>query len=633
MESQQNDVVKILDGAWIAMCSNGDQKENAAKTTREAIEKIEEEIKGKKFFGGEDIGYLDLALGWISYWLPIWEEVGDMQIFDRFKCPSITAWINNFLNHPIIKQNLPPRDKMLVYFHKLRNELSYTFSASDREALLDFKSGLQDPHNVLSSWSGANCCEWYGIRCNNNTGAVVSIDLHNPYVQRGRYESYSDSYEFDYDFDESLWSLSGNISPSLMKLKSLRHLDLSFNQFNGIPIPDLFGSLENLQYLNLSHAGFRGTIPPNLRNLSHLEILDLHDFGLYVADLQWLRGLISLEHLVMNEVNLSLATDWFSTLNQLPSIVELHLSYCELFGNIPSPTTSLNFTSLAVIDLSYNNFRSVIPDWFVNISSLQYIDMSHNKLYGRIPLGLGEIPVWFGDGFSHLRILVLRSNSFTGEILFDLSKLNSLQVLDLADNYLNGSIPPSLCDLKTMSQEQRINTFFGHGMPGKSYEESLDVNMKGMFLKYTKTLSLVTSIDLSRNNLSGRFPQELTKLSGLVALNLSINHLTGIIPESISNMHQLSSLDLSSNHFSGSIPPSLSSLSFLGYLNLSDNSLSGAIPYTVGLLVPYLILAMKRSWSDVYFDFVDLIIYKLLVKIHRRRINNGRKSNKLRHRR
>ncbi|KAF7824382.1 receptor-like protein EIX1 [Senna tora] len=53
--------------------------------------------------------------------------------------------------------------------------------ASDGEALLDFKFGLEDPDNVLSSWNGTNCCEWYGIRCNNNTGAVVSIDLHGGY--------------------------------------------------------------------------------------------------------------------------------------------------------------------------------------------------------------------------------------------------------------------------------------------------------------------------------------------------------------------------------------------------------------------------------------------------------------------
>ncbi|KEH20685.1 putative glutathione transferase [Medicago truncatula] len=111
---------KLLNAAWIAMCNSGEEQEKALKVAREAIEKIEEEIKGKKFFGGDNIGYLDLALGWISYWLPVFEEVGSMQIIDPLKCSAITAWMTNFLNQPVINDSLPPRDKMLVYFQSRR---------------------------------------------------------------------------------------------------------------------------------------------------------------------------------------------------------------------------------------------------------------------------------------------------------------------------------------------------------------------------------------------------------------------------------------------------------------------------------------------------------------------------------
>ncbi|CAL0325016.1 unnamed protein product [Lupinus luteus] len=119
---------KLLDHAWIAMCSSGDVQEKALNIARDAMEKIEEEIKGlKKFFGGEDIGYLDIALGWISYWLPVLEEVGSMQIIDPLKHSATIAWMNNFLSHPVIKESLPPRDEMLAYFHSRRKALSSTF--------------------------------------------------------------------------------------------------------------------------------------------------------------------------------------------------------------------------------------------------------------------------------------------------------------------------------------------------------------------------------------------------------------------------------------------------------------------------------------------------------------------------
>ncbi|XP_011030495.1 PREDICTED: probable glutathione S-transferase [Populus euphratica] len=115
---------KILDAAWIAMCSLGEEKEKALKLAVEAMEKIEGELKGKQFFGGENIGYLDIAMGWMSYWLPVWEEVGSMKIVNALQFPATTSWMNKFLDHPVIKENLPPRDKMIIYFQNRSTELA-----------------------------------------------------------------------------------------------------------------------------------------------------------------------------------------------------------------------------------------------------------------------------------------------------------------------------------------------------------------------------------------------------------------------------------------------------------------------------------------------------------------------------
>ena len=106
------------------MCSVGEEKKRLLKLAIEAMEKVEEEIKGKEFFGGESIGYLDIALGWISYWLPVCEEIGSIQILDPLKFPATASWVSKFLNHPIIKDNLPPRQKMIPYFHERSKFLS-----------------------------------------------------------------------------------------------------------------------------------------------------------------------------------------------------------------------------------------------------------------------------------------------------------------------------------------------------------------------------------------------------------------------------------------------------------------------------------------------------------------------------
>ncbi|KAG4400532.1 hypothetical protein GLYMA_07G075600v4 [Glycine max] len=117
--------VMLGKAGWVAMSTSGDEQEEAMKEAKEMMEKIEE-IKGKNYFGGDNIGYLDIALGWIAYLVPVWEEVGSMQIIDPLKFPATIAWMTNFLSHPVIKDSLPPRDKMLVYYHSRRKELSST---------------------------------------------------------------------------------------------------------------------------------------------------------------------------------------------------------------------------------------------------------------------------------------------------------------------------------------------------------------------------------------------------------------------------------------------------------------------------------------------------------------------------
>ncbi|XP_028794117.1 receptor-like protein EIX1 [Neltuma alba] len=449
--------------------------------------------------------------------------------------------------------------------------------ASDREALMDFKTGLQDHGNVLSSWRSSNCCEWHGIQCDNNTGTVVAVDLHNPYWGPNSNSSH-EGYVFR--------SLSGEIRSSLMNLKLLRHLDLSFNTFNGVPIPEFFGSLENLQYLNLSHAGFTSTIPRHLGNLSHLQVLDLGFLELHVDNFQWINGLISLEYLAMNGVDLSLLKDWFDVLNQLPSIVELHLSGC----NLPSyirPLVSLNFCSLAVMDLSFNNFHSKVPNWLVNTSSLQHIDMSESGLYGRIPLDLGDMPnlLWldlsrtydltascsqlFRKRWEKIQIINLKDNKVHGKLPSSLGNMTSLTRLYLDSNAIEGSIPSSireLCNLNRFSSSR-------NNMTG-NLPEILEGTQTCPFKKPLHNLQYLVLRD---NQLGGKIPYWLGQLENMIGIDLSHNLFEGPIPTSFGSMKNLNILQLGKNKFNGTLPESLGQLSTLSGLDVSSNQLEGII--------------------------------------------------------
>ncbi|KAL1808545.1 hypothetical protein ACET3Z_025535 [Daucus carota] len=109
---------KLFYDAYTAMWSQGEEKEKLVESTIEEFEKIEEEIRGRKFFGGESLGFLDIALGWISFWLPLWEEVGSIKILDPIKFPGIASWVQKILSEPVIKEKLPPKERSVKYFQE-----------------------------------------------------------------------------------------------------------------------------------------------------------------------------------------------------------------------------------------------------------------------------------------------------------------------------------------------------------------------------------------------------------------------------------------------------------------------------------------------------------------------------------
>ncbi|XP_002532523.2 probable glutathione S-transferase isoform X1 [Ricinus communis] len=107
---------KCLYGTFDACWQEGEQKENAIASAMESLAFLEEQIKGKKFFNGEKIGYLDIVIGWIPHWLNVMEEVGAMKLVDSEKFPSLSEWVQSFNEVPLIQECLPPRDQIVDYF-------------------------------------------------------------------------------------------------------------------------------------------------------------------------------------------------------------------------------------------------------------------------------------------------------------------------------------------------------------------------------------------------------------------------------------------------------------------------------------------------------------------------------------
>ncbi|GKU97769.1 hypothetical protein SLEP1_g10861 [Rubroshorea leprosula] len=422
---------------------------------------------------------------------------------------------------------------------------------SEKEALLKFKQGIVDRTNRLASWHfNGDCCRWTGIVCNNVTGHVIELNLRVPTL--------------DYNYDSVAFEayvrswLGGKISPSLLHLKHLSYLDLSNNDFGGIHIPKFFGSLGSLRYLNLSYSVFGGKVPHHLGNLSYLKYLDLGKNNLHVETLHWLSSLSSLEYLDLSRVNLSQASNWFQALNTLPSLVELHLSHCQLPYKL-HPIASVNLSSLATLSLSRNSFQNLsMINWVFGLKNLISLDLSRNYIEGPIPYGLQNL--------TSLKLLDLSSNSFTSSIPnWSIFGLKSLISLDLSGNYIEGPIPYGLQNLTSLKLLDLSSNSFNSSIPNW-----LVLGLKNLI-----------SLDLWGNHIEGPIPYGFQNLTSLKHLDLSYNSLNSSIPNWLYTFAPLQSLKLGENLLQGKISSDIGKMNFVVDLDLSFNSFESQIPISL----------------------------------------------------
>ncbi|XP_034202253.1 glutathione transferase GST 23-like isoform X2 [Prunus dulcis] len=113
---------KVLPSIWESFTNEGKEQEEAIVEAKENLKYLEEEQKGKKFFGGEKLGFADIALGWLAHYESVFEDVAGMKLLTEEEFPLLSAWKLTFADAPIIKDNWPSRDKLVAKFQATRED-------------------------------------------------------------------------------------------------------------------------------------------------------------------------------------------------------------------------------------------------------------------------------------------------------------------------------------------------------------------------------------------------------------------------------------------------------------------------------------------------------------------------------
>ncbi|KAF2602197.1 hypothetical protein F2Q70_00028278 [Brassica cretica] len=372
-----------------------------------------------------------------------------------------------------------------------------------------------------------------GVWCDNSTGAVTMLRLQS--------------------------CLSGTLKPnsSLFRLRHLRHLNLTQNNFISSSLPSEFGNLSRLENFPKTSS-----LVQNLTMLSVIAVSDNHFSGTIPSSL-FTMLFLSLLGLRRNDLSGSFIIPNSSATSMLD---HLYLGHNHFEGNTIEPISKL--VNLKLLDLSFLNTSYPIDvSPLFSLKSLVGLDLSANSISPASLVSNTDIP-------TNMESLLLQGCGIT-EFPKILKNLEKLEFIALSNNRIKGKIPEWLWNLPRLTSVFLPYNFIN------GFEGPVDVLVN----------SSVKNLEIGANCFEGAVP----------ILPLSINFLEGSIPDEFYTSASLRELDVGHNRLTGKLPRSLLNCSSLEFLVVDHNRIKDMFPFWLKALpnLKVLILSSNKFYGSI----------------------------------
>ncbi|EEF41893.1 glutathione s-transferase, putative [Ricinus communis] len=109
---------KLLPTTFKIECAIKEEKDKIIHEVHEHLKLLEHELKHKEheFFGGLELGYLDIVTFFIGHWVQVHQEVMEIDLITEEKYPFFCKWMVKLHKIDIVHGCLPPKEKHIAFF-------------------------------------------------------------------------------------------------------------------------------------------------------------------------------------------------------------------------------------------------------------------------------------------------------------------------------------------------------------------------------------------------------------------------------------------------------------------------------------------------------------------------------------
>ena len=107
--------MQLWPAAKKVVVTKGEEQKGVIDEIQQQMKILEGELKEKKFFGGESLGFLDIAANIIIWLVVAQEALGMDQILNEEKLPVLHGWLRRLLDDAVFKECVPPKERHLDF--------------------------------------------------------------------------------------------------------------------------------------------------------------------------------------------------------------------------------------------------------------------------------------------------------------------------------------------------------------------------------------------------------------------------------------------------------------------------------------------------------------------------------------